>query len=77
MCTTGACEDDLKVLASKKFVTVLNQDLVTYINDWIEHNTIRADRKKNSIYKNLLLEVVPDAEIIKPKQSHIIRCFPE
>ena len=73
MCTTGANEDDLRVLVSKKFVTVLNQDTVTYINDWLEHNTIRADRKKDSIYKDLLLEVVPDAEIIEPKQSDYSR----
>ena len=73
MCTTGASEDDLRVLVSKKFVTVLNQDTVTYINDWLEHNTIRADRKKDSIYKDLLLEVVPDAEIIEAKQSYYSR----
>ena len=73
MCTTGASEDDLRVLVSKKFVTVLNQDTVTYINDWLEHNTIRADRKKDSIYKDLLLEVVPDAEIIETKQSYYSR----
>lgn len=73
MCTTGSSEDDLRVLVSKKFVTILNQDTVTYINDWLEHNTIRADRKKDSIYKDLLLEVVPDAEIIEPKQSYYSR----
>lgn len=73
MRTTGSSEDDLRVLVSKKFVTVLNQDTVTYINDWLEHNTIRADRKKDSIYKDLLLEVVPDAEIIEPKQSYYSR----
>lgn len=33
MRTTGATEDDLRVLASKDFVTVLNEDLVTYIRD--------------------------------------------
>lgn len=73
MCATGTSEDDLRVLVSKKFVTVLNQDTVTYINDWLEHNTIRADRKKDSIYKDLLLEVVPDAETIEPKQSYYSR----
>lgn len=73
MCTTGASEDDLRVLVSKKFVTVLNQDTVTYINDWLEHNTIRADRKKDSIYKDLLLEIVPDVAIIEPKQSYYSR----
>ncbi|MDO4975471.1 MAG: hypothetical protein Q4E61_04075, partial [Alphaproteobacteria bacterium] len=39
---TGATEDDLKVLVAKGFVTVLNDDLVSYINDWKEHNLIRA-----------------------------------
>ena len=69
MCITGASEDDLRILASKNFVTVLNQDMITYINDWLEHNTIRADRKKDSIYQGLLLEIVPDAEIVEAKQS--------
>lgn len=32
MRTTGANEDDLKVLATKGFVRVLNEDLVTYIS---------------------------------------------
>ena len=31
---TGAVEDDLKVLVSKGFITVLNEDLVAYIEDW-------------------------------------------
>jgi len=34
MRTTGATEDDLRVLVSKGFVVVLNEDLVTYITDW-------------------------------------------
>jgi hypothetical protein len=47
---TGSNEDDLKVLAAKNFIKVLNEDLVTYILDWNEHNLIRADRKVDSIY---------------------------
>lgn len=31
---TGATEDDLRVLVSKGFVCVLNEDWVTYIADW-------------------------------------------
>lgn len=73
MCTTGSSEDDLRILVSKNFVTVLNSDTVTYINDWLEHNTIRADRKKDSIYKDLLLKVVPNAETIEPKPSYYSR----
>ena len=34
MCILGAKEDDLKILVSKNFVTVLNSDWVTFINDW-------------------------------------------
>lgn len=63
MMTAGATEDDLKILVAKGFVTVLNDDLVTYINDWRENNRIRADRKVDSIYKDLLLKMLPDIEI--------------
>ena len=59
----GANEDDLKVLVAKDFVTVLNNDWVSFINDWLENNNIRADRKVDSIYKDLLLEIKPDARI--------------
>jgi len=55
-------EDDLKVLVAKEFVIVLNKDLVTYISDWTEHNQIRADRKVDSIYKDLLIKITPDGQ---------------
>ena len=67
MNTTGATEDDLKVLVAKDFVRVLNEDLVTYITDWHENNKIRADRKVDSVYKNLLIQVAPDADIQQAK----------
>lgn len=71
MCVIGATEDDLKILVAKQFVTVLNEDYVAFINDWTENNTIRADRKVDSIYKDLLLQIIPDAEI---KESKKIIC---
>ena len=64
---TGAVEDDLRLLMAKGFVTVLNDDLVSYITDWTENNRIRADRKVDSIYKDLLLKVIPNAELTAPK----------
>ena len=64
---TGATEDDLRVLVSKGYIKILNEDLVTFIVDWNEHNKIRADRKVDSIYKDLLLQVAPDVELIEPK----------
>lgn len=65
---TGATEDDLRVLTSKGFIQVLNEDLVSYIIDWTEHNKIRSDRKVDSIYKDLLLKVIPDASLLEPKE---------
>lgn len=54
MRTTGAAEDDLRVLAAKGFVQILNRDLVSFITDWRENNWIRADRKRPSVYADLL-----------------------
>ena len=66
--TVGLNEDDLKLLVLKGFVQVLNDDLVTFIIDWREHNLIRADRKTDSIYKDLLLKILPTTEILEPRQ---------
>lgn len=65
---TGLNEDDLKVLAAKGFVTVLNEDLVSYITDWSENNKMRADRKIDSRYKNLLIQMIPDVNIVEARR---------
>ena len=57
MRTTGATEDDLRVLASKGFISVLNDDLVTYITDWNINNQLRKDRYHPSIYSELLVRL--------------------
>lgn len=54
---TSATEDDLRVLVSKGFVTVLNEDLVSLITDWNTNNFIRSDRYHPSIYKDLVLQL--------------------
>lgn len=54
---TGATEDDLKVLISKGFVVVLNEDLVTYISDWKRNNLIKKDRYTPSRYQELLVRL--------------------
>lgn len=69
----GATEDDLRVLLSKGFVTILNDDLVSYIVDWREHNQIRADRKVDSIYKDLLIHMHPDISLLQAKESYYSR----
>jgi len=63
----GIAPDNMKVLISKDFIRQLNEDQVIVITDWSEHNTIRADRKVDSIYKELLLEKCPEFQIIQAK----------
>ena len=67
--STGATEDDLRVLAAKGFVTVLNGDLVTYITDWNRNNLIKKDRYHPSIYKELLVKI-EDGTQLEPKWNH-------
>lgn len=57
MRTTGAVEDDLRVLVSKGFVLVLNDELVSFIVDWSKNNQIRKDRYQPSIYTGLLVKM--------------------
>lgn len=61
--STGATEDDLRVLAAKGFVTVLNGDLVTYITDWSRNNLIKKDRYHPSVYRELLVKVGDGAQV--------------
>lgn len=71
---TKASEDDLKVLHSKEFVFVLNEDLVSFIEDWRVHNSnLRADRKKDSIYKDLLLQLRPDIQLLEKKSRSDVK----
>lgn len=57
MRTTGATEDDLRVLASREFIRVLNDDLVSYITDWKRNNLIKKDRYQQSAYHSLLVQI--------------------
>ncbi len=63
----GVPIDTFKVLIAKGFIKNLNEDQVVVITDWLEHNTIRADRKVDSIYKTLLVQNIPDIVLIEPK----------
>lgn len=66
---TKANEDDLRVLISKQFIFLLNtEDLVAFIEDWREQNVLRADRKSDSRYKALLLQLRPDIELLEKKE---------
>jgi len=63
----GLAPDNFKVLQAKGFIRELNEDQVVVITDWLEHNTIRADRKVDSIYKPLLKNLYPDLKFIEAK----------
>lgn len=56
--TTGAAQEDLEALEQKGFVTVLNEDLVTYIQDWNVNNRVRRDRYRPGMYAALLEQVL-------------------
>ncbi len=61
--TTGAAEDDLRVLAARGFLLVLNEELVSYIKDWKENNQIRKDRYKPSVYAELLVKILDGSQM--------------
>ena len=63
----GCAADDLKILIAKGFIIQLNEDEVCFIVDWLEHNQIRADRKVNSIYHDLLTQTIGNVKLIEAK----------
>lgn len=71
---TGANEGDLRSLVQQEYVTILDGELlITFMNDWLEHNAIRADRKIDSIYQDLLIKVLPDVQILEAKPTYYSR----
>ena len=63
----GIAPDNFKVLEAKDFIRKLNEDQVVIITHWQEHNIIRADRKVNSIYTDLIKQICPDIPLLEPK----------
>ncbi|MBR0380942.1 MAG: hypothetical protein IJH71_00715 [Eubacterium sp.] len=63
----GATKASLNQLETAGLVSILNDDLVTYIEDWREQNTLSADRKKDSLYLGLLRRKRPDIEVLEKK----------
>ena len=60
---------DLQSLIDHQYVIPLNKDLVSYIPDMWEHNKLRADRIRESQYRDLLVQVIPTIKLqeIKPR----------
>ena len=68
MQAAGVSEEFFNILVDKGYVKVLNDDLVSYMTDWREHNVIRADRKVDSIYKDLLIKTIPAIKLVEPRK---------
>ncbi|HEM6577775.1 TPA: DnaD domain protein [Streptococcus suis] len=64
----GVSEDSLGLLIVKDFIRPLNEEMVYFITDFHEQNKVRADRKVNSVYMDLLKEVIPGIELTEPRQ---------
>lgn len=60
---------DFQSLIDHQYVIPLNTDLVSYIPDMWEHNRLRADRIRESQYRDLLVQVIPNIQLqeIKPR----------
>lgn len=54
---------DLGVLVEAGYITPLNQYKVYYIRDFLVHNNLRSDRITESVYRDLLVQVVPDIQL--------------
>ncbi len=65
--------DNFKILLAKEFIKILNDEQILVITDWREHNTIRADRKTDSIYLPLLKAKFPEMDIIKARPRVDVR----
>ncbi len=61
MRSCGSNEDDLKILITKGFVIPFESGVVV-IRHWYVHNTIRQDRKKNTLYRSELVQLTESAE---------------
>ena len=64
----GVSEDSLGLLIIKDFIRPLNEEMVYFITDFHEQNTVRKDRYSPSIYKHLL-EKPPEKDIDLPTDN--------
>lgn len=70
----GIEEDAYVNLVGRGFVTILDEDNeVLYINDWHEHNKIRADRIQTSVYRGLIQAKIGSVALIEPKQRSDVK----
>lgn len=72
MRTTGTGEEDLRALESRGFVRILNDDLLSWIPDWLENNQIKGDRYHPSMHRDLLLQLKKGVESSRNQHGTIM-----
>lgn len=65
MLLTRTTTEHLEELVAHDYVHVLNDDYVSYIDDWLVHNTIDSRYKRDSTYQSLLIEVVGEVPLVE------------
>lgn len=61
-------DDDMRSLISRNLIKFINDEGVAVVTDWQEHNVIRADRKIDSEYKDLLIVAAPEIQLVESRE---------
>lgn len=60
----NANEDSLNLLTLKQYLLLLNNEMVYFIKDFFEQNTIKADRYTPSSHRQLLIDYLKDHQLL-------------
>lgn len=61
----NANEDSLNLLTLKQYLLLLNNEMVYFIKDFFEQNTIKADRYTPSNHRQLLIDYLKDNQLLE------------
>lgn len=61
----NANEDSLNLLTLKQYLILLNNEMVYFIKDFFEQNTIKADRYTPSNHRQLLIDYLKDNQLLE------------
>lgn len=61
----NANEDSLNLLTLKHYLFLLNNEMVYFIKDFFEQNTIKADRYTPSSHRQLLIDYLKDNQLLE------------
>lgn len=61
----NANEDSLNLLTLKQYLLLLNNEMVYFIKDFFEQNTIKVDRYTPSSHRQLLIDYLKDNQLLE------------